>query len=467
MRRKTVIFSVFHILFIVYIFLCSLLNINNLTIVSLQYILVVLFIENVVLSFIGKYFNLYQIFLGTSFLFIYSRIFLDMLGFCDFRVLNLWENSYMTEQEAKLLLLTIIVFLVATSIAWLFYIHFERLLEPKTQFYFEHLYLSKLGNIIQIVFYILIILNIIKSLIIIRLVQIHGYLFLFDGRLQTYPFPFILRVQTIIEIIFPILLFYRRDFKSFKRNIVLYLIYLAIKLLTGQRGPTFVSLLLILWIFSTYYKRINMLKLSMIGMASIGLIQFILWFREGYSSNSSIVFSLLYSQGISLLVISGTIRHLNVFTNKIPFILGYFVDFFTITFNKQLSIGQNLGKLQYGNYLNDHLTYALSPEKYLIGNGTGTAMIAEFYEFVHGDLILLFVISFIFMLCVLLISNLFYKNIFTYVFIYYILYYFIYSPRDSVFKSIKYIVFSFPFIIFFKFIEIKKYNQSIKMEVPK
>ena len=143
------------------------------------------------------------------------------------------------------------------------------------------------------------------------------------------------------------------------------------------------------------------------------------------------------------------------------------MDFFIITFNKQLSIGQNLGKLQYGNYLNDHLTYALSPEKYLIGNGTGTAMIAEFYEFVHGDLILLFVISFIFMLCVLLISNLFYKNIFTYVFIYYILYYFIYSPRDSVFKSIKYIVFSFPFIIFFKFIEIKKYNQSIKMEVPK
>ena len=60
----------------------------------LQGIMIVLFIENCILSLLGDFFNIYQIFLGTSFLFFYARIFLDAIGFCDFRTLNVIERGY-------------------------------------------------------------------------------------------------------------------------------------------------------------------------------------------------------------------------------------------------------------------------------------------------------------------------------------------------------------------------------------
>ena len=228
----------------------------------------------------------------------------------------------------------------------------------------------------------------------------------------------------------------------------------------GQRGQFFVSLLLLLWIYSTYYKRIHIGKVVVIGIFSLIIISFIQWFRgDGYTP----FYSVLYGQGISLLVITGTIRYMDAFTNKYSFILGYFIDYFSKLFNSNLKIGQNMERILHGNYLGDHLTYSISPATYLNGNGTGTSIIAEMYEFTSGNLFALFLVSFIFMMLILFLSHYLYKNISCIIVIYFILYRFIYSPRDSVFKCIDMIVLSLPVMLLLKITELKEEELKTRM----
>lgn len=419
----------------------------------LQGIVIFVFVENCAFSMLGGFFNIYQIFLGTFFIFVFNRVVFDAMGLCDFRVWNLYSDDYMTEQEAETTLLSLLIFLLATSAAWLAYLpHRNHFVRKSRQFYLCPKN-SKVADILQIAYYGLIFLSIVKCGIVIYQVRLNGYFWLFNGGIQTFKFPFFLRVQSLTDAVFIALLFYSRNERHVKRNMILYLIYLCIKMLDGQRGAFFVSLLLLLWIYSTHYKRIRVWKLIAIGFLSLMVISFIQTFRSG---GYTPFYSVIYGQGVSMLVLTGTIRYMGRFTNKFPFAIGYFVDYFPKLFNSGLRVGQTMEKIINGNYLGDHLMYLISPDQYLNGQGTGTSVVAELYEFAKGNLFIFFVVSFIFMLLILYLSHYFYKNIGCAFVIYFIMYRFIYSPRDSIFKCIDMIALCLPVMILLKMVEQKR-----------
>ena len=426
----------------------------------LQLILILFWVENVCISFFDQLLNLYQIFLGTSFLFLYGRIFLDFIGLCDFRILNLWENSYLNDYQTYTLLIVCFIFLLSTSWSWVFYVFLSPTLQSKDRKNFEKVAVCKVGNIIQYCFWGIILLLSLKYLITIKLVRENGYLFIYNGGLAAYKFPLLLRVKTLAEVLFPVLLYYKREKKSVLSNSVLFMFVQSFSLLTGQRAPAFTTFILLIWLYSRYYKSIHWVSLTAIIIGSICVIQSVLLWREGKYS-SSLLFSFLYSQGISLLVIAGTIRHLPYFTNNIPFFFGGVTNFLQQLIFHNWGDGQNIERIMYGNYLADHLTYKISPEAYLRGNGTGSSIIAELYELSNGDLIIFFLVSFIIILLIFILANYMYKNVFAFVYIYYLLFSFIYSPRGMLLECFKYIFWAFPIIFLCRLVE-GPYYTSIK-----
>lgn len=463
-EAKKALFYMFHISVSVLAVLLLLLFGTDLSTKFLQWMLIVVFIENCLLSLLGEFFSLYQLFLFTGFFFVYSRVFLDVIGFRPLYVFNFWgpETGYLTELNAKIVVITLIVFLLSTSLAEMIYLIYDKQSEIKRNYYFhKHVHLKVL-NLLQSVYYLLILLSIVKGIIIIQQVAVNGYTWLFDGGIQSYAFPIFLRVQTLTVAVFSLLLYYKRDKKSVLQNSILLMIFLGVRMFSGQRGVTILYFLLLLWIYSTYYKKIKFLHAGILCVIVWVIIQFISAYRAGRTSINLQIFSVLYSFSVSIMVLGGVIQFESSFTNQFPFVIGYFVDYLTKIFNPLMRLGQNMERLVYGNYLGDHLAYILSPQRYLAGNGTGTSIIAELYEFVSGNQLLFFVCGFLFMLIILFAANRLYKNIFTFTIMFHVLYYFIFSPRDSIFKAINVIVLGLLVAVVVQLFEQKQSNYWLK-----
>ena len=94
------------------------------------------------------------------------------------------------------------------------------------------------------------------------------------------------------------------------------------------------------------------------------------------------VFDLFFNVVASTWEVSGayyTIELQEEFFNRIPFLFGYIQGIFSFSPNYTVEGIQNK------NYLAQHLTYIMEPDKLLNGSTIGTAMGAEFYEFVGGS----------------------------------------------------------------------------------
>ena len=85
-----------------------------------QYFLIILYIEVLLFSFIGGFFNLYQIFLVMLLIFNLGRIFLGVFyPEIDFRVLAFLKREYLNNNEAKEVLDVLILFIIGTNITFL------------------------------------------------------------------------------------------------------------------------------------------------------------------------------------------------------------------------------------------------------------------------------------------------------------------------------------------------------------
>ena len=388
-------------------------------------------------------FSLYQIFLISYFAFLEARIFLNAFGSFDVRTLDAFGNNIMSNEVASETLRTIIVFLIGTSYAWL--------LLPKNE---ENRYYEKtlqingmINSVLKALYYIYFIIFLLKMYFIINLVRTRGYLSVFNGTLSDYDLPIIFWGSgTIIELLFLILIYYNRDELSFRRYSILFLIIGVIRLFTGQRGITFLIFFFVLYLYSTYYKEVKIISwkiLILIFLVPI-VVELFAQYRAGFSISAeslienNLFFLLLKNMGISITVIANVIQFRGSFSNKVPFLLGYFVD----AFNPM--IGQHTRyNIQYGNYLGDYLTYKLSPTAYLTGRSTGTSLVAEVYDFCEGNQVCIFLIAFIITIIILSICQKSYLSEGYFVLSYFLARDFIYSPRWSIFKSIKPILIAF------------------------
>lgn len=405
----------------------------NLSLEIYEILLIIVFLYACVVSMLDKFFNIFQIFLGTYFIFNISRIFMSALSIDDYRELDLFYSGYLSTYEATELLKFHTFFIIAILFAWFInLILFKENSKPTIKK--SLLRIKPLVEIGLIIYYILFL---VKTIITIKLIRQYGYLYIFTGGISNHKYPYILSgVENITRFLFIVYVYLSREnINKFLGSG--YLLILLIGMLTGQRGPGLVTLILITWLYSKRFKKIKIRHVFLISIFGIFMTRFIAIFR--YNTNEAIIdnilFKFLHSQGISLHVLSYLIRYKDslVHNGKV-----YFFHYFKILFSPNQG-GQTIERLSNSLYLGDQLTYFLSPNIYLAGRGTGTSLIAEFYDLANANLVLFTLISFIFMLFSLWLSKKFEKNIFLFIVGFNYFFRFIYAPRDSIGKSLNFI----------------------------
>ncbi len=402
-----------------------------------MYLLAITFIWIVILTLKHRNLSLYQLFLFTYFFFLLSRVFLTIFGYSDFRLCEYMQVNYMSPELALRTLNVLTVFLIGTSYAWLFYCgdkrceerYFKRkVITP----YFDHAY--------NMAFYIFFFMCLIKYIYIIRYVQSHGYLSMFNG--ANLNFPVILTgATTLFEGFFLLMTYYHRDVKSIKFYFSLYILSAIVRMFEGPRAFALVLILYTIYFWSHYYSEIKFTNWKIVLL--VLLIPFVITiigsFRSGnglkalYEDN--IYLELLQRQGVSISVVSNTIRLGKKFTNRIPFLFGYFTDIFL-----KLPPGQTIEDITQGNYLGHHLSYLLNRNSFLNGGGIGSSIVAEVYDSFGGNLLFVLIAAILITLLVFYVEKIAYKSLFSYVISFTMLRQFIFSPRDSVFKGLNMII---------------------------
>lgn len=400
-----------------------------------EYILIITFAYICFLTLRYKSFSIYQIFLFSYMFFLVGRILLDAFGVYDMRTLNLYQKSMMSDDLANSTIKVLLVFLIGTSYAWLVY-NKKKIHMPEESFVRKPYF----NKILEVIYYMYIVLFVLKMFFFFKAVVQYGYISLFNGVVVDYTPKFLTGVVKICESLFIVLIFYNRDRKHFVKYALLLAFAGFTKLFTGQRAYGFVLLLFILFMYSTYYREIKIFnwKIILIAVITPFIIEAVANLRwSGIILSENMYFKAFSSQGVSLEVVADTINLNDHFANKVPFIFGYFVDVL-----KNEPSGQVIEDITQGNYLGDHLTYNINSDLFFHGRGTGTSIVAESFELAKGNLFVVFLVGFLITLIAYYLVVNMYKSVYLMATAYYYLTDFIFCPRDSVFKSIKDLLFA-------------------------
>lgn len=439
MKRKEIILLFFQLLMLIVFILFTLLNEN---IDLYKKVLIIVFIEVFIISFKEGFLNIYQTLLITIFFFNIGRVFIDVFFKVNMNMRTLYLDGILKDNTVLTVLQIYNLFLLLSSIAFL-------LLDDKR----EKVYRKNLKNhkYLKYIFYILLFLSFLKVLKIIQFVYLYGYLSLFNGDISSLNF---LRGITIIcEALFVVLIYNsnsKKEFLYYTMN-MLFFVY-APKILTGQRGPTILFILFMIYFYNSRYGIKNKKKIILLGIILLPIMQMIVLFRDEKIIVLTKLFNLetfvgvVYQQSVSILIPAYIIdfKEKLIFNNKFPYFLSYFIDIF-----KGLGNGQNMKKIIYGNYLGDQLTYFISPTLYLSGGGTGTSIIAELIDLSKLNYILFSIYSFIYVYLSIFINKIKELNILLFTISYFYIQSFIYSPRDSIGKAVSNILYHSFFIALF------------------
>lgn len=418
----------------------------NSELIEKQYFLILLYIEIFFFSFISGFFNLYQIFLCMLLLFNMGRIFLGVFyPEIDFRILLFLKKGYLTTLEAREVLDLLILFLIGTNIAFLFF----QILKKKQ----IKLKKNKISKVIKIFFYLLLPFVTIKYFITIFYMGRYGYIALYSGKIEKL---FNLKgITNLLECIYIFLIYNSNNKKEYLKYTYLYLILVLIpSIFTGQRGPGIAVILYSLYLYNELYGIKKKRKIIFSCIIITFLIQVVAVYRSGKEIFITTIFNdlfkkLLYSQSISLEVVNNLVKYKEklVLENNIPYIFYYF--FSTLDRIKNIFLRRELSlyeRLEEYNYLGDKLTYFLSKEFYLAGGGTGSAIIAEIYDLANTNLSLFFFYSILIFSLVFFLEKKKFDNLFLFYITFYLLKGVFISPRGNFLSEITKMVLNVIFI---------------------
>lgn len=329
-------------------------------------------------------------------------------------------------------------FLVGTSVGWILSLY-----GPSNQ-----IYLYKFENksfrlsfssrkIFNLIFYCFFIIVMIHNIILVFYSSKFGYVDVIHSHKTDLNFPILLRIfELFYKLIGVLFIYYCVNKKEYIIKSILFLIPIWVLFFAGARGEAVASTIVIMLIYSHHFSNISFFRVALylILIFLISVLTGTYRFMENKELTS--ILSNLLNESIfhingnasSIAVLSYTIMLKDVFTNDLPFIFGYLDAVFSFAPNYT---DQGIAEK---NYLAQHLTYHLNPEKLYRGSTFGTSQIAEFYEFANGSIYLVGIFSIMF----LFFANTFIKNIFNNPMFFYsgytFLEFFILSPRGSVFK---------------------------------
>lgn len=418
------------------VLLCIVLSLLSLSMKEYKHveaILCILFILGILSVDKREGFSIYVVFLFTLFFFCVVEVFGDFFGVIDisrfekYGVVNVFSNEVLTQS-----LRTIIFFLDGIIIAHYFGWR-KPFSEAKRCYKGGRMFPKQVKVIMVIAFYTLFLFAVAKAGYQVALSYIYGYVeSVHIGGLQEMNY-WVNFLANAFEILGLLCLFTAEDGREFRRLAVLYAIPFFISIFTGQRGPGIIMIITLLWVYNTFYKNVSKKTIVIWALFCLGLIMLVGVNRELANLSGSIfdkIIGFVLNQGESFHVITMTVKLQERFNNNIPFFVGYFSDLFSS--GENYTIEAIINK----NYLGYHLAYLAYPSAYFNGLTIGTSLIAELFELVNGQFLLVMPLSAILMgICYIFANNL-YKNPIVFSIGFRFVMYFIYSPRDSVGKVI-------------------------------
>ena len=385
MKNNKILFLIFHafVIFLTLLIIGIHIKIDNSD--RMKFLEMTLLIIYAYILFSAKIYldwlNSYMIFLYTLFLFNFTRVLLDLIGYREFGWATKFANYYFYYNVRNEILFVFILVLLFTHLGFIISIQNEENLALKVKLE-SRPFFTQIGVFLFIVSLPGILY---KMLLQLRLILKVGYEAYYTGVLKDIDYPFFTKGSgTIMTIGFLLFLI---SIPSKKKFLSVSSLYLFVKLIDSFKGARSVFLTQLLFITWYYYKvygtKIKFSTIIKLGTFTMIFSQVLVSIRSKKIFSLDLIngiFSFLHSQGVSYLV------------------LGYIIDFKSYVLESktypyifQGIFGfspQSLETLKNTNSLADRLTYHLNPSAYLKGEGIGSNYIAEFYDLGYIWLIL-------------------------------------------------------------------------------
>jgi oligosaccharide repeat unit polymerase len=331
----------------------------------------------------------YILFLCTFFLFLLSRVFLDIVGVGDFAK-NDYFIYYTFPKHVQYKILELLILALS-------FIHLGTLFAfKKTHRYQNQNYLptsiftKNIKKITLIIFYSSLVPCLLYILIVISYVVKNGYISLYTstGSIVTNP---ILKVgDDVCTCAFYLFLACFPNKKELKVPLIIFGGLLILSLGIGLRGMVFTQVFTLI----AYLGFRNMINKKILGIIILGIIvlsQTIeqIRIRKDISSlrSQSIIEKFLHSQGTSVMVVGLSVQEkenlkdVSIFS---PLLYMTHYSFIAKMLNLAPHKGQSKEFISVTRNLDATLAYKVNKTAYLNGNGMGTSMIAEFYVWGGG-----------------------------------------------------------------------------------
>lgn len=376
--------------------------------------------------------NLYLMFLLTFGVFILSRVILDVFGMYNFEWANKWNNFYFPLKTQIKILTFINLALLFVHLGVLISFFYKRKKVPMLSSY------PNLEKVSVYMFFLSFPGLLVKYLIQFKFILQNGYAAVYDGSLKALSYPvWTFGSGSLMEISFCLFLSSKPNKKKFIFISILFFVLKIADVLKGGRSKLFLPIFFIAWIYFSFYasRKLSIKKGVIYGLIGILISQSILIFRDSNNvvaeTGEFFVTIFFAQQGISLLVLSYMIFYKASFINTgLPYL------FYPLTLFASPG-GQSYEYVQNTNSLGHKLTYFLSPDGYLNGEGIGSSFLGELYDlglvgFVLGCTIIGVFISYYEYICkhsrVWLLISL------------YIVQVIVYMPRASILPNVKDII---------------------------
>jgi len=218
-----------------------------------------------------------------------------------------------------------------------------------------------------------------------------GYLAMFKDQTQTYSSFSSLGVILLYALFGMAVTFGDRALK--RKYLVLLFVYSFLTILIGSRGAFGSFMLFLLWLYSMN-RKINVVKLLLVGGVSLVLLLLVFSFSIRAAgmdkfTGMGTLSSFFYSQGITLLVFEkakelGSFPLVATFQSFIPG-----ATFFYTQFIKPSAYPYELS-------FDAYISYKVNPDAFMNGNGLGWSILGDFYVFSNGSIFLFALMAFIF-----------------------------------------------------------------------
>ncbi|MDA3978377.1 O-antigen polysaccharide polymerase Wzy [Gallibacterium sp. AGMB14963] len=356
---------------------------NEISIFILEGVLCLFYFYGIIwgILYIKKY-PLALIMISLFGVFIYSRFILDFFDLLpyDIKLQTRFIGNYFSEGTIKQTLIVYIISITGLIIGFVF----SDLKSINCHSYKKNLddggekIIFKLG----ILFLILSIPGLIyKMYYLIEMVNSSGYLALYKDASPSGIYRVIEFISYKLYILgVCLLLSCKLSKKVFYIIAALIIIISLIYLFLGKRGDLGISVIFLIWYWFSYiFYRKKITKSMILGIITLFFIlitsfQFVNYSRSHQEANSLSLLDFIASQGVSGTVLPYYLEYMNIIDDgSYPYILAPIMD----RMNRGEASVEVLNKT---NYLGYELTYAISPNAYLDGEGVGTSFIAELYE---------------------------------------------------------------------------------------